>query len=111
MRADNFLFWEGKGIGLPVFTEATRAHPHTESRVDKGRGPMATVLVKQGTLKLNNWFVVGEALGRVRALIDTAGQPCTKADPSFPVSVVGFKDKALPNPGNKPAVCTPEYEY
>ena len=61
---------------------------------------MGTVLVKQGQLKLNNFFVAGGTWGRVRGLTDWLGRTTTKADPSTPVEVIGFKTKTLPDPGD-----------
>ncbi len=68
--------------------------------LDKGRGLVSTVLVRQGTLKLNNFFVAGTTWGRIRGLIEPAtGKAMTKAEPSCPVEVIGFKQKTLPQPG------------
>ncbi|TKJ41698.1 translation initiation factor IF-2 [candidate division LCP-89 bacterium B3_LCP] len=61
-----------------------------ESRLDKGRGPLATVLVQQGTLKLSNNFVGGAYAGRVKALFDEYGKKIKKVGPGFPVQVLGF---------------------
>jgi translation initiation factor IF-2 len=66
----------------------------------QGRGVVGTVLVKQGQLKLNNFFVAGGTWGRVRGLTDWLGRTTTKADPSTPVEVIGFKTKTLPDPGD-----------
>lgn len=71
-----------------------------ESKIDKGRGVVGTVLVRQGQLKLNNFFVAGGTWGRVRGLTDWLGRSTTKADPSTPVEVIGFKTKILPDPGD-----------
>jgi translation initiation factor IF-2 len=56
-----------------------------EARLDRGRGPVATVLVQRGTLAVGNIIVAGSQWGRVRALIDDKGQNCVHAGPSFPV--------------------------
>jgi len=61
-----------------------------ESRLDKGRGPVATILVQQGTLKLGDFFVCGESTGRVRAMIDHTGAPIREAGPSQPVEILGL---------------------
>lgn len=61
----------------------------------QGRGVVGTVLVRQGQLKLNNFFVAGGTWGRVRGLTDWLGRSTTKADPSTPVEVIGFKTKVL----------------
>ena len=61
-----------------------------EAQLDKGRGPVATVLVQRGTLKLGDIFVAGSAWGRVRALVNDKGQQVKEALPSTPVEVLGL---------------------
>ena len=61
-----------------------------EAQLDRGRGPVATVLVQNGTLHLGDLFVAGAAWGRVRALIDDKGNQVTEAGPSVPVEVLGL---------------------
>jgi translation initiation factor IF-2 len=61
-----------------------------ESSLDRGRGPVATVLVQQGTLKKGDFIVCGIEYGRMRALIDEAGKQVTEAGPSIPVQVLGL---------------------
>lgn len=61
-----------------------------ESRLDKGRGPVATVLVQSGTLKKGDIALCGMEYGRVRALINDAGQTVTEAGPSMPVELLGL---------------------
>ena len=61
-----------------------------EAKIDRGRGPVATVLVQNGTLHLGDPFVVGTYSGRVRALFNHAGRPVKDAGPSIPVEVVGL---------------------
>ena len=61
-----------------------------ESRLDRGRGPVATVLVQRGTLKVGDLVVGGTQWGRVRALIDDQGETVTTAGPSMPVEILGF---------------------
>jgi translation initiation factor IF-2 len=61
-----------------------------EAKLDKGRGPVATVLVRRGTLKTGDIFVVGSESGRVRALIDDSGKQVKSAGPSVPVEVLGL---------------------
>ena len=65
-----------------------------ESFLDIGRGPVATVLVQRGTLKVGDPLVAGAAWGRVRALVDDQGRPVKKAGPSAPVQVLGLSDVA-----------------
>lgn len=61
-----------------------------ESSLDRGRGPVATVLVQQGTLKKGDFVVCGVEYGRMRALIDETGKQVTEAGPSIPVQVLGL---------------------
>ena len=61
-----------------------------EAQLDKGRGPVATVLVNRGTLKRGDIFVVGTESGRVRAMVDDKGKQIKEAGPSIPVEVLGL---------------------
>jgi translation initiation factor IF-2 len=65
-----------------------------ESRLDKGRGPVATVLVQSGTLKRGDVVLAGAVFGRVRAMLDENGKPISEAGPSIPVEVQGLQDVA-----------------
>ncbi len=69
-----------------------------EAKLDKGRGPVATVLVQDGTLSVGDTFIAGPIVGRVRALIDDRGRPVKSAGPSTPVEVLGLT--GLPQPGD-----------
>ena len=69
-----------------------------EAKLDKGRGPVATVLVQDGTLSVGETFIAGPIVGRVRALIDDRGRPVKSAGPSTPVEVLGLA--GLPQPGD-----------
>jgi translation initiation factor IF-2 len=69
-----------------------------EAKLDKGRGPVATVLVQDGTLHVGETFIAGPIVGRVRALIDDRGRPVKSAGPSTPVEVLGLA--GLPQPGD-----------
>jgi len=69
-----------------------------ESSLDKGRGPVATVLVQQGLLKKGDFLVCGIEYGRVRALFDETGQQVAEAGPSIPVQVLGLS--GVPNAGD-----------
>src|SRR6185312_5366113 len=62
-----------------------------EAKLDRGRGPVATVLIKRGTLKTGDIFVAGGEWGRVRALVDDRGQQITSAGPAVPVEVLGLQ--------------------
>ncbi len=63
-----------------------------EARLDKGRGPVATVLVQNGTLKSGDIIVAGTAVGRVRAMLDDRGNAVKKAGPSVPVEITGLSE-------------------
>lgn len=63
-----------------------------ESRVDKGRGVVATVLVQQGTLRKGEFMLAGESVGKIRALNNDARQPTTEAGPSIPVEILGLDE-------------------
>jgi translation initiation factor IF-2 len=77
-----------------------------EARLDKGRGPVATVLVQRGTLKVGDIVVAGCEWGRVRALLDDSGKPVQSAGPSMPVEVLGFSGS--PEAGDRVAVVETE---
>ncbi len=70
-----------------------------ESKLDKGRGPVATVLVQNGTLHQGDYVIVGNAVGRVRAMIDDKGRATKVAGPSIPVEIVGLDD--VPQAGDE----------
>jgi len=69
-----------------------------EAKLDKGRGPLATVLVQRGTLRVGDVFVAGASSGKVRAMIDDKGRQVKEAGPSFPVEVLGLS--AVPSAGD-----------
>ena len=78
---------EGKAIGTII-----------ESQLDKGRGPVATVLVKNGTLHVGDGIVSGLCTGRVRAMMNDKGEKVESAGPAMPVEVVGFSE--VPDAGD-----------
>jgi translation initiation factor IF-2 len=69
-----------------------------EAKLDRGRGPVATVLVQNGTLRVGDTVIAGSVIGKVRALFDDRGRPIKLAGPSSPVEVLGLT--ALPQPGD-----------
>src|ERR1700731_2909273 len=73
-----------------------------EAKLDRGRGPVATVLVQRGTLRVGDIIVAGAEMGRVRALINDQGVPIDEAGPSVPVEVLGFNGP--PEAGDRMAV-------
>jgi len=77
-----------------------------EARLDRGRGPVATILVQRGTLRVGQLIVAGSHWGRVRALIDDKGQNVESAGPSTPVEVLGFS--GAPDAGDRVAVVDTE---
>ncbi len=89
---------------LDLKADATRPAEGTviEARLDRGRGPVATVLVQRGTLRVGDLIVGGSQWGRVRALIDDKGEARQEAGPSTPVEVLGFSGS--PEAGDRVAV-------
>jgi translation initiation factor IF-2 len=84
---------------LKANPEAAASGTVLESRVDKGRGPVATVLVQNGTLHVGDVFVVGAVYGKVRAMFSDRGQPLKEAGPATPVEVLGLQ--AVPDAGDQ----------
>ncbi len=90
-----------------------KANPHRrasgvviESALDRGRGPVATVLVQMGTLRVGDVVVVGPTFGKVRALLDDKGKQTKKAGPSIPVEIMGLSD--VPSAGDTMMVVSDE---
>jgi len=77
-----------------------------EARLDKGRGPVATVLVKSGTLKKGDNVLAGAVFGRVRAMTDEDGKPVSEAGPSIPVEIQGLQE--VPRAGDEMLVLNDE---
>ncbi|MFO7311591.1 MAG: translation initiation factor IF-2 [Bacillota bacterium] len=77
-----------------------------EAELDKGRGPVCTVLVKKGTLRLGDAVVAGHTAGKVRAMLDDRGRPIAEAGPATPVSVLGLDD--VPMAGDELVVVADE---
>ncbi len=93
MGIDNLLDM----VVLTAEVQELRANPNRtahgaviEARLDKGRGPVATLLVQNGTLKQGDVIIAGTAVGRVRAMTDARGQKLTEAGPSVPVEIIGM---------------------
>jgi translation initiation factor IF-2 len=93
---------------LDLKANADRAAEGTviEARLDKGRGPVATMLVQRGTLHVGDIIVAGTQWGRVRALLDDKGATRQEAGPSFPVEILGFN--GTPEAGDRVAVVESE---
>jgi translation initiation factor IF-2 len=77
-----------------------------EAKLDKGRGPVATILVQSGTLKRGDVVLAGSAYGRVRAMLDENGKSITEAGPSLPVEIQGLTE--VPNAGEEVMVMSDE---
>ena len=75
-----------------------------EAQLDRGRGPVATVLVRNGSLKVGDYFIVGSVFGKVRAMFDDRGQPVREVGPSMPAEVLGLE--SLPEVGDTVQVVT-----
>ena len=100
-------------IGLQAEILDLKANPNRpaegtviEAKLDRGRGPVATVLVQRGTLKVGDLIVAGADWGRVRALVSDTGAPVEAAGPSTPVEVLGFN--GTPEAGDRLAVVQSE---
>jgi translation initiation factor IF-2 len=75
-----------------------------ESKLDRGRGPVATVLVRNGTLRVGDFFICGQVFGKVRAMTNDRGEQVREAGPSIPVEVIGLE--AMPDAGDDFQVVT-----
>ncbi len=96
-------------IGLQAEILDLKANPERpaegtviEAKLDRGRGPVATVLIQRGTLRVGDLVVAGAEWGRVRALVSDTGEPIESAGPSTPVEVLGFS--GTPDAGDRLAV-------
>jgi translation initiation factor IF-2 len=78
-------------LDLKADAQASPAGTVLEATLDPGKGPLATVLVQRGTLRVGDYFICGKFSGRVRALSDERGKSVTQAGPSIPVRVLGFE--------------------
>ena len=95
MGIDNLL----ENLAVLAEVQELKANPNRaakgaviEARLDKGRGPIMTVLVQNGTLKLGDIIIAGTAVGRVRTMINDKGQRITEAGPSVPVEISGMSE-------------------
>jgi translation initiation factor IF-2 len=75
-----------------------------EAKLDRGRGPVATVLVRNGTLRVGDFFICGQVFGKVRAMLDDRGEQVREVEPSMPVEVLGLE--SLPDAGDDFQVVT-----
>jgi translation initiation factor IF-2 len=86
------LLLQAEVLELKAVKDAPAKGLVIESQLDKGRGPVATVLVQSGTLKRGDVVLAGSAFGRVRAMLDEAGKTIHEAGPSIPVEIQGLSD-------------------
>ncbi len=93
-------------LELKAIAEGPARGSVIESKLDRGRGPVASILVQSGCLKKGDILLAGYEYGRVRALIDENGQPVESASPSIPVEVIGLS--GVPNAGDEVMVVPDE---
>ncbi|HEY8252267.1 MAG TPA: translation initiation factor IF-2 [Burkholderiales bacterium] len=93
-------------LELKASTDAPAKGVVIEARLDKGRGPVATLLVQSGTLKRGDIVITGAVYGRVRAMLDENGKPVQEAGPSIPVEVQGLSE--VPSAGEEMMVIADE---
>ena len=86
------ILLQAEMLDLKAPVETTAKGVVVESRLDKGRGPVATILVQSGTLKRGDVLLAGAVFGRVRAMLDENGAPVQSAGPSIPVEIQGLSD-------------------
>jgi translation initiation factor IF-2 len=95
---DSILLTADAAIDLRAVAEDDARGVAIEAHLDRGRGPVATVLVQRGTLRVGDAIVAGGSFGRVRAMLDEHGASVEEAGPSRPVQVLGFT--SVPNAGD-----------
>ena len=95
---ESILLTADAAIDLRAIADDSARGVAIEAHLDRGRGPVATVLVQRGTLKVGDPIVAGGSFGRVRAMLDEDGAPVLEAGPSRPVQVLGFT--SVPSAGD-----------
>ena len=100
------LLLQSELLELKAVPDASGQGAVVESRLDRGRGPVASLLVRNGTLKKGDFIVAGEHYGRVRAMLDETGAQVESAGPSIPIEVLGLS--GTPNAGDDFAVVEDE---
>ena len=92
------ILLQAEVMDIKAYPKGTARGIVLESKLDKAKGPMATVLIQSGQLKRGDIFVVGNTWGRARAMFDFAGKPISLAEPATPVEILGFSE--LPSSGD-----------
>ena len=100
------ILLQAEVLELTAHTDGAAKGVVIESRLDKGRGPVATILVQRGTLHRGDIILAGFQYGRVRALVSDAGLPVESAGPSMPVEILGLS--AIPHAGDEAIVVQDE---
>lgn len=100
------ILLQSEVLELTAHTDGAAKGVVIESRLDKGRGPVATVLVQSGTLRKGDIILAGLQYGRIRALVSDNGDPVDSAGPSMPVEVLGLS--AIPHAGDETLVVPDE---
>jgi translation initiation factor IF-2 len=100
------LLLQAEVLELKAAVDAPAKGVVIEARLDKGRGPVATLLVQSGTLHRGDIVLTGAVFGRVRAMLDESGKPVQDAGPSIPVEIQGLSE--VPNAGEDMMVLTDE---
>jgi len=100
------ILLQAEVMELQAVKDAPAAGVVIESTLDKGRGPVATILVQSGTLRKGDVLLTGHEYGRVRAMLDESGKPVEAAGPSVPVVVLGLS--GTPNAGDVAVVVSEE---
>ncbi|BCN24962.1 MULTISPECIES: translation initiation factor IF-2 [Vibrio] len=100
------ILLQSEVLELTAVAEGMASGVVVESRLDKGRGPVATVLVQSGTLRKGDIVLCGQEYGRVRAMRDELGKEITEAGPSIPVEILGLS--GVPSSGDEATVVRDE---
>ena len=100
------ILLQAEVLELKAPQDATAKGVIIEARLDKGRGPVATLLVQSGTLKRGDMLLAGSVYGRIRAMLDEDGKPVQEAGPSIPVEIQGLSD--VPKAGEDAMVLNDE---
>lgn len=93
------ILLQAEVLDLKADPKGTLKGSVVEAKMERGRGPVATVLVQEGTLKVGDAIVVGQSFGRIKAMTDYRGEKITEAGPSTPVELLGLSD--VPQAGDK----------